>query len=123
MVCCQDRSHLHSQERRRYFGAIQEVCTQKANRNEEVEQEDEERGSDLSRLINPWEACCDRERHHTQCHPGPASHQKQATPVAINGEECHKTCQELPRQCATRQDPGCLTVKSKTILENDSAIH
>jgi hypothetical protein len=111
--------HSNSQPRRRHFSTIQEIGTEESNRDEEVEQENEQSGRNLSRVVGLGEAGSHSERQHARCHADSGEHEELAATEAVDGEEGDETGEEFPGEGATGEDAGGFGVKTETLLEND----
>jgi hypothetical protein len=119
MVCSRNTRHADSQPCRRYFRTVQEVRTEEANRDEEVEHEDEEGGRNLGRVVGLGKAGSHGERQHARCHADTREHEELAATEAVDGEEGDEAAEEFPGKGATREDAGCFGVKTETLLKDD----
>lgn len=114
-----DTSHGDTKSRRRDFSAVQEVGTEETDGDEEVEEEHEERGDNLSGVVGLGEAGSYCKRKHAGCHTSTAEHEELAATESVNREECDEARHELPGKRTTGKRARCLAVHAKTLLENN----
>jgi hypothetical protein len=88
--------HTDAQTRRRDFSAVQKVCAEEANGNEEVEEEYEQGGGDLRGVIRFGERGGDGEREHARRHAAAGEHEELAASEAVDGEEGDEAGEEFP---------------------------
>jgi hypothetical protein len=119
MVRSRNTRHSNSQSCRSHFRTVQEIGTEKSNRDEEVEQENEESGRNLSRVVGLGETGSNGEGQHARCHADSGEHEELAATEAVDGEEGDETGEEFPGEGATGEDAGGFGVKTETLLEND----
>lgn len=123
MISRGNARHCHSQSERSNFCAIEEVGPQEADRDEEIEQEDEQNADNLSSEVGLRERSRHGQSHHTTCHSGAADHQCNPAAKSVDREERHETREKLPCESATRENPCRLRFQPETLLENDSGVY
>ena len=104
------------------LSAVQEVGAEETNGDEKVEEEDEERGDDLSWLVALRVRRGNGKSQHARGHTGAGEHEELAATEAVDGEEGDEAGQELPGKRTTRQNAGSLRVEAKTLLEDDGGV-
>lgn len=117
-----DTGHRDTEAGGRDFGAVEEVCAQEADGDEEVEEEDEQCGDDLCGLVGLGHRGGDGECEHARGHAGAREHEQLAAAEAVDGEEGDEAGQELPGQCAAGQDARGFGVEAETLLEDDGGV-
>lgn len=101
MVSRGNTRHGDAKTNRSNLGAVEEICAQKANGNEEVEEEDEKNADDLGCVVGMGEGSRDCQSHHATSHSSTTDHQREAATKPVNSEERHKTGNKLPCQSSS----------------------
>ena len=117
-----DGSHGDAQAHGRDFGAVQEVCAEEADGDEEVEGEDEEGGGAHGGAVLVGEAGADGERHHAAGHAAAGEEEERAAAEAVDGEEGDEARKELPGQAGAGEDAGDFGAHAQTVLEQDGGV-
>lgn len=121
MVSSRDGGHGDTEAQRSNFSAVQEVGTEEADRDEEVEEVDEATGGNLGAVV-VRHGGGDGEGDHAERHAGTAEHEDGTAAEAVDGEEGDEGRQELPGQSAARQDARQLSAHAKVLLEEDAGV-
>ena len=119
---CGDTSHGNTETGRCDLGAVQEVGAEEADRDEEVEEEDEQSGGDLCSLVCLRVRGSDCQGQHARGHTDAGEHEELAATEAVDREEGDEARQELPGESAARQNARDLAIQTETLLENDGRV-
>jgi len=117
-----DGGHGHAEPHGRNFGAVQEVGAEEADRDEEVEGEDEEGGGAHGGPVLVREARANGQRHHAACHAEAGEEEERAAAETVDGEESDEAGQELPGQAGASEDAGDLGAHAQAVLEQDGGV-
>lgn len=122
MIRSGDRRHGNTETDGSDLSAVEEVGTQEADGDKEVEEVDEAASSNLSGPVRGVERSGDGQADHANAHAGTAEHEDSATTETINGEEGDERGQELPGQSTAGQNARQFGAHAKVLLEEDGSV-